>query len=133
MVLDSPVGASSRDLSTLQGTWEQIVHEVDGITNAPDIYSASGTLTTFNGNYFAVRSCEGELLLEGTFTIDALTTPKSITWVDSIGEDAGKQLPASYMLDSDRFVFIATDEGLPRPTTFRTERGQVMRTFVRRR
>jgi uncharacterized protein (TIGR03067 family) len=68
----------------------------------------------------------------GVFVLDADTTPKSITWVDAIGADAGKSLPASYRLEGDHFVFIAADEGMPRPTVFSTGPGQTMRTFVRR-
>ena len=125
--------ASARDLAALQGVWEQVAHEADGILNPPDEYSASGTLTTFRGRHFEVRTVAGELLLEGHFSLDASLTPKAITWTDSIGEDAGKHLPASYVLDGEHFVFIATDEGCPRPTVFRTSPGQTMRAFVRRR
>ena len=49
-----------------------------------------------------------------------------------MGDDAGKPLPASYRLDGDEFVFIAADEGMPRPTVFSTGPGQTMRSFVRR-
>ena len=49
-----------------------------------------------------------------------------------MGPDAGKILPAIYKLDGDHFVFIAGDEGAPRPTEFRTGPGQTMRSFVRR-
>lgn len=131
MAHDSLARLSARDLSALQGTWEQVAHEIGGIANARDEYGAPGALTTFEGTHFTVRTAEGTLMLEGTFVIDASTNPKSITWIDSIGDDAGKHLPASYILDGDNFVFIAADEGRSRPTVFRTELGQVMRTFVR--
>ena len=49
-----------------------------------------------------------------------------------MGDDAGKQLPASYRLEGDEFVFIAADEHMPRPITFSTGPGQTMRTFIRR-
>ena len=75
----------------------------------------------------------GDVLLEGSFTLDATTTPRSMTWVDSMGADQGKSLPASYVLAGDDFVFIAGHEGVPRPTVFHTEPGQTMRTFGRRR
>lgn len=74
---------------------------------------------------------DGTLLLAGNFTLDASTTPKSITWIDSMGADQGKQLPASYQLEGDRFVFIAGDEGCDRPKEFRTQKGETMRTFIR--
>ena len=56
----------------------------------------------------------------------------SIGWIDSMGDDAGKHLPASYRLEGDEFVFIAADEHMPRPSEFRTGPGQTMRTFIRR-
>lgn len=125
--------SSARDLTALQGAWEQVAHEADGIINPPDEYGAPGAITTFSGQHFAVHTIEGELLLEGSFSLDATLSPKAITWTDAIGADAGKQLPASYMLDGDHFVFIAADEGCPQPTQFRTEPGLTMRTFVRRK
>ena len=124
---------SAHDLAALQGTWEQVAHEADGITNPPDEYGALGAITTFSGQHFAVHARDGELLLEGNFTLDATTTPKSITWTDAIGADAGKQLPASYVLDGDHFVFIAADEGCSRPYEFRTVPGLTMRRFIRSR
>lgn len=124
---------SAADLMSLQGSWEQVYIEVDGIANPPDIHTAPGALTTISGDRFSVRTMDGALLLEGAFLLDAAAEPKSITWVDSIGPDAGKHLPASYALNGDSFVFIAADEGAPRPTVFRTTPGLTMRSFIRRR
>lgn len=121
------------DLAALQGAWEQVGLEIDGIADPPDEHGAPGALTLIRGNHFEVRTVEGERLLEGRFTLDASTAPKSITWVDSIGADAGKPLPAIYRLDGDHFVFVAADEGMPRPKAFRTSLGLVMRSFVRKR
>jgi uncharacterized protein (TIGR03067 family) len=67
---------SSRDLAALQGAWEQVHLEADGISNPPDELSPPGALTTFSGNHFAVRTTDGVLLLEGRFTLDASATPK---------------------------------------------------------
>lgn len=123
---------SDRDLADLQGSWEQVALEVDGVSNPPDVHSAPGALTTFVGNQFAVRAVDGTLLLAGSFILDASTSPKSITWIDSMGEDTGKSLPAIYRLEGDNFAFVAGDEGAPRPSLFTTALGQTMRTFVRR-
>lgn len=120
------------DFHALQGAWEQTALEDNGVLNPSDAHSAPGAITTLQGDQFEVRTIQGELLLAGRFTLDSSTTPKSITWVDSTGEDAGKQLPASYRLEGDEFVFIAADEGMPRPTAFATGPGQTMRSFVRR-
>lgn len=123
---------SQRDLALLQGVWAQTRLEADGVVNPPDDHGGPGALTTLAGKAFSVRTVEGRLLLEGAFDLDASTTPKSITWIDSIGEDKGKPLPAIYTLEDDRFEFIAGNEGASRPTEFHTAVGQTMRTFVRR-
>ena len=124
---------STADLAMLHGTWEQVSMEEDGVFNPPDTHGAPGAKMTIIGNSFSVTLENGHVLLTGIFELDASTEPKSITWIDSIGPDAGKRLPASYILDGDRFVFIAADEGAPRPTEFRTMPGLTMRSFVRRR
>jgi uncharacterized protein (TIGR03067 family) len=118
------------DLAALQGSWEQVDFEENGISNPPDEHGAPGAITTFGQNHFTVRTAEGALLLEGTFELDE--SAKIVDWVDAIGPDAGKTLPAIYKLEGDRFVFIAADAGAPRPTEFRTRAGQTMRSFVRR-
>lgn len=120
------------DLVALQGTWKQIRFEENGVVEPPDVHGGTGALTTIDGDRFAVHAIDGELLLEGRFILDSATVPRSITWIDSIGDDAGKRLPAIYELHGDSFVFIAADEGMPRPLTFVTEPGLTLRGFVRR-
>ncbi len=123
---------SDPDFLALQGAWEQTSLEDNGVLNPPDAHTAPGAITTITGEHFEVKTVSGEVLLAGRFSLDSTTAPKSITWVDSMGEDAGKQLPASYRLEGDEFVFIAADESMPRPLSFSTGPGQTMRTFVRR-
>lgn len=120
------------DLQALQGIWEQTALEDSGVLNPVDAHSAPGAITTIAGDRFKVTTVSGKVLLAGRFFLDSTTTPKRITWVDSMGDDAGKHLPASYRLEGDEFVFIAADEHMPRPSEFRTGPGQTMRTFVRR-
>ena len=122
---------SAADLATLQGTWQQTYIEADGTPNPPDEYAAPGTLTTITNQTFHVRHPNGTTLLQGTFELDATTSPKSITWTDSIGPDTGKPLPAIYHLTETHFTFIAADENTPRPQTFQTSQGQTLRTFHR--
>ena len=123
---------SDPDVQALQGKWEQTSLEDSGVLDPVDAHSAPGAITTISGDRFEVKTVSGEVLLAGRFFLDSTAVPKRMTWVDTIGEDAGKLLPASYRLEGDVFVFIAADEGLPRPTVFSTGPGQTMRTFVRR-
>jgi uncharacterized protein (TIGR03067 family) len=118
------------DLAALQGSWEQVDFEENGVANPPDEHGAPGAITTFGQSHFAVRTTDGVLLLEGRFELDA--TAKTVDWTDTMGADAGKTFPAIYKLEGDRFVFIAADAGAPRPTEFRTRAGQTMRSFARR-
>ncbi len=125
-------GSNADDLAALQGSWEQVGFEENGMIDPPDSHGAPGALTIISGDRFFVRTREGKVLLEGRFELDASVAPRAITWIDAIGADAGKPLLASYRLDGDDFVFIAADSGMPRPTRFRTVPGLTMRTFVRR-
>ena len=125
--------ATRRDLAVLQGDWEQTYLEADGLPNpANDEHTAPGAICRFEGNTFLVEIPGDRTLLRGTFTIDATTSPKSITWVDAIGPDAGKHLPAIYELGENTFRFVAADEGAPRPSEFRTRPGLTLREFRRR-
>jgi uncharacterized protein (TIGR03067 family) len=121
------------DLAALQGAWEQVNVEADGVTDPPDERCLSETFMTITAKHFNVHTGNGTVLLEGIFTLNAAMKPKAVTWVDSMGPDAGKRLPASYMLNDDSFVFRAADEGAPRPIVFRTQPGLTMRSFVRKR
>ena len=129
---NSGAGFSSADLAELQGSWEQVYLEVDEVLNPPDEHTAQDALTSIIGNTFSVCRVTGEVMLEGMFELGATTSPKSITWIDAIGSDAGKRLPAIYRLEDNSFTFIAADEGEPRPMLFRTGPGLTMRGFVRR-
>ncbi|MFY9239995.1 TIGR03067 domain-containing protein [Yoonia algicola] len=123
---------SKADFDQLQGVWSQTYLEADGIVEPPnDEHTAPGAVCIFERNEFRVVKPDNTLLLMGTFELDATTSPKSITWVDSIGDDAGKALPAIYELTDDSFRFIAADEGQPRPTKFKTIVGLTMREFER--
>jgi uncharacterized protein (TIGR03067 family) len=121
------------DLHLLQGAWKQVRFEENGVIEPPDIHGGTGAITTIEGDRFEVRSSDGELLLDGRFILDPTTHPKSITWIDSMGDDAGKLLPATYKLSDDEFLFIASDEGKPRSTVFVTSPGLTLRGFVRHR
>lgn len=119
------------DLQKLQGKWLQVRFEENGIVNPPDTHSAPGAILTIDGNSFHVGVPGYETILEGTFALDARTSPKAITWIDAIGEDAGKSLPAIYDLSDEHFTFVAADEGMPRPTEFSTREGLTLRSLVR--
>jgi uncharacterized protein (TIGR03067 family) len=116
------------DLEVLQGRWKQVAFDVDGSLLA---YDAAGILCTFTGTRFVVHAPSGDILLFGSFRLDASADPKAVDWIDDCGPDAGKVLPAIYRFEENRFVFVAADEGMPRPRTFEAGPGLSRRIFVR--
>jgi len=119
------------DFDTLQGVWRQVSLEADGVANPPDEHTVTGALCYISSTHFMVRAPDGTVLIAGDFELGPSTQPKRITWIDSIGADQGKRLPAIYTLEQDRFTFIAADEDQPWPTEFKTVPGLTMRSFCR--
>lgn len=117
------------EIARLQGVWRQVACEIDGVRDAVDEFGLQPRVA-FSGNSYVVTRANGTVVIEGRFIVDP-AQPKAIDWIDTIGADAGKRLPAIYELDENQLVFCAADEGQPRPTTFRTGPGQVMRIHRR--
>jgi len=118
------------DSDRLQGTWKQIACERDGLTVSAEELTQTPRVT-FTGDTFVVSLADGTILIKGTFKLDPSCNPKQVDWSDNFGADAGKTFPAIYLLDGDRFVFCAADDGQERPTEFRTRQGQVLRVHQR--
>ncbi len=121
----------NNDLDRLQGEWVQVSFEENALVDPPHSHGADGAVMTVTGQSFHVTIPEGETLVEGHFTLDEAAHPKRIDWIDSIGQDAGKTLPAIYELADDHFRFAAADAEMERPRTFDGGQGITIRGFVR--
>ena len=119
------------DLRFLQGRWTQVAFEENGATDAPDAHGSPKAVTTIAGQTFHVAVPGEKALIEGSFTIDGSASPKRIDWIDSIGDDAGKLIPAIYELEGDSFRFAAADADMTRPEDFSGGQGITIRAFVR--
>ena len=119
------------DFEKLQGQWRQIKFEENGLIDPPDSHGADGAILTVSGNSFHVAVPGGETLIEGSFVLHESASPPRIDWIDSIGDDAGKILPAVYRLSSDGFEFAAADPDMDRPEEFTGGDGITVRAFVR--
>src|ERR1043165_4466702 len=117
-------------LGRFQGTWKQIAYERDGVTEPLD-EQGWDPITTFTGSEFVVTLADGSIPIKGTFRIDPTRNPKTVEWMDTIGEDAGQTLMAIYAPEDDRLIFCAAYPGLERPREFRARPGQVLRVFRR--
>ena len=111
---------------TCRVTGKQVDLQVDGVPNPADCFTADGALTTISADRFTVRTADGVVLLEGRFILDASKVPKSITWIDAIGADAGRSaaVPATCSRPTASSSSPQTP-ARPRPTVFQTVRGQV--------
>jgi uncharacterized protein (TIGR03067 family) len=118
------------EVQRLQGTWQQIECEANGVKNPPEDYGLH-LISIFTHDTFVVTRADGSIVINGTFTLDPTQHPKAIDWTDTFGTDAGKTFPAIYTLDEQRFIFCASDDGQPRPTEFRTKDGEVLRILQR--
>lgn len=119
------------DLEMLQGKWAQVKFEENGLIDPPDSHGAAEAVMSILGNSFHVSIPGGKTLIEGRFVLYCSTNPKSIDWIDSMGEDAGKTIPAVYKLSNDRFEFAAADSNMARPEGFRGGQGITIRAFDR--
>ena len=119
------------DLARLQGRWSQVAFEENAMTDAPDSHGADGAVMSVTGCRFHVAIPGQDPLIEGSFVMDASQDPGCIDWTDSIGDDAGKIIPAIYELKGDRFRFAAADPGMPRPEGFCGGQGITIRSFIR--
>lgn len=123
---------TDRDLALLQGTWQQVAHEANGTACAPDEFSDA--ITLFDGNEYSVVRPDGAVLVRGTIRLDGTTIPRKAMLVREAGLDKGRMILAIYSVSGDHLVLAAAnDDRASGPTDFRTEPGQFLRRFVRRR
>lgn len=118
------------ELRKFQGTWRQVRCEADGVANPPDEFG-SQPLTTFSGNTYVVTLPDGEIAIEGTFTLDPSQEPKAVNWTDTCGTDRLKTFPAIYAFHEDQLIFCAANEGMERPKVFQTRVGDTLRVHQR--
>lgn len=104
MSASASIDPTVRDLEALQGVWRQVAFEENGEAGAADEFGDAGIRTTIRGRRFRVCTADGTCLLEGVFTLDATASPRAITWIDTVGPDAGRPLAAIYELRGERFT-----------------------------
>lgn len=104
----------------LAGTWRQIESRTDGADEF-----GGDILTTFEGDRFTVHR-DGEVMLHGTFVMH---DDDAIDWIDAIGPDAGRVLPARYAVRANELLFVVGDPD--RPNSLDRQPGQTLRRFVR--
>jgi uncharacterized protein (TIGR03067 family) len=120
------------DLTKLQGTWQQVHYERDGVVQPVDEEQGWSPVTLIAGNRFSVTIADGSVLLEGTFSHLEAQDPKAIDWLDESGPYASDHpILAIYEVTATSFAFCAAYDGAARPSRFATGPGQVLRRMKR--
>ena len=114
------------DLELLQGAWQQVIYEKDGMKEPLDEQGWEPK-TIISGDTFTVILADGSIPIKGTFKLDSSHTPKTVAFTDTFGEDAGKTFSGIYSLDGDKFSFCVSDSGQEHPKEFKTMPGHVLR------
>ena len=120
---DDPVG--------LAGTWTALRAERDGAP-APELI---GHRLMFAGDRFEIAGKDGQLLFAGSYSVDDVTQPAAIDFVNDGGTAAGQTWEGIYRLDGGELTIVddAPDPAQGRPTDFTTAKGsgRVLLVFTR--
>lgn len=109
----------NEEVEKLQGVWNIIFLEVDGMTPAPNVYA--GAAIEVNGDRFTTRAM-GQVYA-GTIELNAETVPNQLRMKFTEGPEKGNTNNGIYELEGDRWRFCVNMKGGPAPTEFATSPG----------
>jgi len=104
------------ELEKLQGDWNVIFLEVEGLSPAPSAYQGAQIL--IKGDQFT--SVAGGAKHGGRLELDASTEPKRFQMKFTEGPDKGNTSNGIYELDGDRWRICVAISGGPAPADFTT-------------
>jgi uncharacterized protein (TIGR03067 family) len=113
---------AKKDAEKLQGTWKVVSGEQSGKAQE----EAKEFVMVFDKDTFTVKRGD-EVVVKGTFTVDAAKKPKAIDMTIKEGrneQDNGKKVHGIYELDKDGLKWCAAEPGSDdRPKEFATKEG----------
>jgi uncharacterized protein (TIGR03067 family) len=124
-------GGEADDLTRLQGTWQLIWAETDGV-KAPE-GRVEPVRVTITGDKHTVRFNDRVVAHDVSFAIDPSKSPKEVTDTVNDGPDTGKPIRGIYKLAGDTLVSCVAPAGKERPAAFaaRAGTGATLRVFRR--
>ena len=109
------------DSETFKGNWSIRSITIDGRAAPEDLvknFRCQFDEKTYNDKV------AGEVIEEGSYTIDASRAPKTIDFDIKKGPKEGKRQLGIYKIDGDRITLVMTQAGsTARPKSFKTEPG----------
>ena len=117
------------DLEKLQGTWNVIFLEVEGMTPAPAAYQ--GAQIVIEGDTFTSIAMGARY--GGKIEVESEASPKQFRMKFTDGPEIGNTNNGIYELDGDRWKICLAFTGGPAPTDFATspKSGRAMETLNR--
>ena len=107
------------DLQKLQGEWNIVFLEVDGIAPAPNTFA--GAKITIEGDRFTTLGMGG--IFEGNLAVNSASSPKSLRMAFTAGPEKGNTNHGIYELEGDRLRLCLCVTGGAAPTEFATSPG----------
>ena len=121
--------ATTADLQGLQGRWSYQTVETCGNCHPHEVLSRS--CLRFDGNQYFVQWADKTN--QGSFTLDATTSPKMITLLPSIGEHQGMAMEGIYELQDETFKAMISFPGARRPAGFDATTGDQVELVIAER
>jgi uncharacterized protein (TIGR03067 family) len=123
--------AMADDAADLAGSWTALRAERDGAP-APELI---GHRLLFAGDRFEIAGKDGRPLYAGSYSVDDVTEPAAIDFVQDGGAADGQTWEGIYRLDGGELTIVddAVDPAQGRPTDFTTAKGsgRVLLVFAR--
>jgi uncharacterized protein (TIGR03067 family) len=123
--------AARAEAERLQGTWNFVAMEADGVAAPED--ALKGSRAVVQGNTIAVISAAGEVIYKATFRLDVASTPRALDLTYTEGPMKGTTSLGIYELDGDTWEICFSSSGKDRPRGFDTGAGSghVLQTLKR--
>ncbi len=116
---------------SLKGNWSIVSMKLDGQSAPEEVvknFRCHFEEKTYN------NTIGGEVIEEGSYTMDASKTPKTIDFDIKKGHDQGKKQLGIYKLDGDKLTLVLTEPGsTTRPKSFKAEAGDSLAEVVLQR
>jgi uncharacterized protein (TIGR03067 family) len=115
------------DAEAIKGKWKAVSISMGGEPQADELVK-NFTLNFESKDY---TNSVGDMVEEGSYSIDSTKSPKTIDFDIKKGPDEGKKQLGVYKLDGDKLTFVVSAAGsTDRPKSLTVEKGSELFEFV---